>query len=145
MAKRNKNKKNGASFSLWQKLKDIRSQIHPETEKSILAIIFIGIAAILILASFHNAGPAGEFIYGWLTKLFGLGYYLFPTIFLIMAGAFLSEREQKEMAIGMTFFGGSLFVISGLGLIDILYPLKGGLVGEWMGALEILFGKTAAI
>ncbi len=128
-----------------ERLRELRSQIHPETEQSILAIILIGLAAVLILASFHNAGPAGEFIYKILTKLFGLGYYLYPTIFLIVAGAFLSSREEKHEGIAMTFFGALLFIISGLGLIDIISPDKGGWVGKWMGALEAPFGYATAI
>ncbi len=137
-------KKNQKSFG--EKLQSIRSQIHPEIERSILAVFFIGFATILILASFHNAGPAGESIFNWLTKFFGLGYYLFPTIFLVMAGSFLSGgKEENSRAMSMTFFGGSLFVFAGLGLIDVLYPDKGGWIGEWMGAVEIPFGYIAAI
>ena len=140
-----KNKKNQPRKTFREKFSSIRSQIHPETERSILAIFFIGIAAILILASFHNAGPAGEFIYNTLTKFFGLGYYLFPTIFLIMSGVFLSGEEKKDRAMTMTFTGAALFIIAGLGLIDVLYPEKGGLVGHWMGSLEMPFGYTASI
>ncbi len=141
-----KKKKNNQAAGLLDKLKDLRSQIHPETERSILAVFFIGIAAILILASFHNAGPAGEFFYDILSTLFGLGYYLFPIIFLIMAGVFLSENKQEaDRAFGMIFFGASLFVIAGLGLIDVLYPDRGGMVGRWVGALETPFGYVASI
>ncbi|MDO8430284.1 MAG: DNA translocase FtsK [bacterium] len=144
MAKKNK-KFRGESKSLKEKFRTLRSQIHPETERSILAIFFIGAAAILILASFQDAGPAGAFIYEWLTKLFGLGYYLFPTIFLVMSGVFLSGQQQKDRALTMTFFGAALFIVSGLGLIDVIYPEKGGLIGRWMGAVEIPFGYIAAI
>ena len=140
-----KNKKNKAGKSILEKFQTLHASIHPETEKSILAIIFIGSAAILILASFHNAGPAGELIFRILVKLFGLGYYLFPTIFLIMSGVFLSGMEQKEKGMTMTFGGATLFIMAGLGLIDIIYPEKGGLIGEWFGAIEGPFGKTAAI
>ena len=143
MARNKKIKKEGGG--LFNKIKRVRSAIHPETEKSILAVIFIGIAAILILASFHNAGPAGESIFAILTRLFGLGYYLFPTIFMIMAGAFLSGQEQTEKGFSMTFFGATLFVMSGLGLIDIIYPDKGGMIGRWFGAVENPFGYIAAI
>ncbi len=142
MAKKKKNREGKTTF---EKLREFHSSIHPETEKSILAVIFIGTAAILILASFHNAGPAGELIFNTLTKLFGLGYYLFPTILLIMAGAFLSGVEQKEKGITLTFIGAALFIMAGLGLIDILYPEKGGLIGKWFGAVETPFGRTAAI
>ena len=139
-----KNKKVGNKFGLREKFRLLRSQIHPETEQSILAIIFIAISSILILANLHSAGPAGEFIYKVLTKLFGLGYYLFPAIFLIMAGVFLSGR-QKERMLAMTFIGGALFIIAGLGLIDIIEPEKGGLLGRWAGFLELPFGSTTAI
>ena len=145
MAKKNKKQPREKSFNLGEKIRYIRSQIHPETERSILGVLFIAVSAILILASAHNAGPAGESIFNGLTKFFGLGYYLFPTIFLIMAGVFLSGGEQKEKKFGMTFFGALLFVCSGLGLIDILYSGKGGLIGEWMGAIENPFGYVAGI
>ncbi len=145
MAKKNKKPSREKTFNLGEKIKYLRSQIHPETERSILGVLFIAFSAVLILASAHNAGPAGESIFNGLTKFFGLGYYLFPTIFLIMAGVFLSGGEKKEKAFGMTFFGALLFICSGLGLIDILYSGKGGLIGEWMGAIENPFGYTAGI
>ncbi|MBI3046120.1 MAG: hypothetical protein HYY86_01040 [Candidatus Harrisonbacteria bacterium] len=144
MTKKNKKNKPGQNFP--GKLRSFRSQIHPETERSILAVFFIAASAVLILASFHNAGPAGEFIFNWLTKFFGFGYYLFPTIFLVIAGVFLSGgKEENDRSLGMTFLGGTLFIISGLGLIDILYPAKGGWIGEWMGMIEIPFGYIAGI
>ncbi len=145
MAKKNKKQNRGNGFSIGEKISSLRSQVHPDTERSILAVLFIACAAILILASAHNAGPIGEDIFSGLIKLFGLGYYLFPTILLIMAGVFLSVSEQKEKKFGMTFFGALLFVSAGLGLIDILYPGKGGLVGAWMGSIENLFGYTGGI
>lgn len=134
-------------MGVGEKFQSLRSQIHPETERSILAVFFIAASAILILASFHNAGPAGEFIYNWLTKFFGpVGYWLFPATFLLMSGVFLSgTKEENNRSLGMTFLGGTLFVIAGLGLIDILYPAKGGWIGEWMGMVEIPFGYTAGI
>lgn len=144
MAKKNK-KPQKSGLNPLQKIKSFRAQIHPETEKSIFSIIFIAAAAILILASAHNAGPAGEFIFSGLIKLFGLGYYLFPTIFLIMAGVFLSGGRKEEKKFAATFIGAALFIGSGLGLIDILYSGKGGLIGEWMGAIQNSFGYTAGI
>jgi hypothetical protein len=108
MGRKNKKSSNGKK-NVGEKINSIRLQIHPETERSILAIFFIGISAILILAGFHNAGPAGEFIYEILTGLFGLGYYLFPLIFLIMAGVFLSVKEQKDRKFGTIFIGATLF------------------------------------
>lgn len=140
-----RNKKSYSSKSVRDKIRFLRSQINPETERSILGVIFISIAAILILASLQKAGPAGSFIYETLTKLFGLGYYLSPAIFLIMASMFLTGKEQKNRALMITFLGATLFVLAGLGLIDILYPDKGGLIGQWIGGLESPFGYLVSI
>lgn len=123
----------------------LRSQIDPETEKSILAIFFICIAIILILASFQKAGPAGEFIFNKLTFLFGLGYYLFPSIMLIMAFDFLTGKDEKYRDLSIRFFGAIFFVLGGLGLIDILYSGRGGLIGKWVGSIEAPFGYIVSI
>lgn len=118
-------------------------RLHPETKKSIWAVILFGIALILLLAGFQNAGPAGNFLYDIFRSLFGWGYYLLPLILVVMGGVFLTSERRKIY--GVTFFGAGLFVLSGLGLIDVLSPGNGGFVGKMVGALESLFGYTAAI
>lgn len=119
------------------------SRISPETKKSVISIFLLAITAILMLASFNNAGPAGNFIFSFLFKLFGWGYYLFPAIASLVALSFLLSHEKKFF--GIVFLGAAGFIISGLGLIDILLPEKGGLVGNFIGMLEIPFGYTASI
>ena len=118
-------------------------RLHPETKKSVWAVVFIGIAIILFLASFRSAGPFGNFAYAVFEKLFGLGYYLLPLIFLIMAGVFLASERRRIYAV--TFLGAAMFVLAGLGIIDIISPEQGGLVGAAIGFLEIIFGYWAAI
>ncbi|OIO65567.1 hypothetical protein AUJ30_00810 [Candidatus Wolfebacteria bacterium CG1_02_39_135] len=107
------------------------------------AIVFLGIAAVLILASFKSAGPFGNFLYLFFEKLFGRGYYLLPAIFLVLAGVFLTSERQRIYQI--TFLGAGLFTLAGLGLIDIIFPDRGGWVGRIVGFLEIPFGYTASI
>ncbi len=134
MSKRNK----------WKTQDDSRwLRLHPETKKSIWAVIFFGIAAIFILASFKSAGPLGNFLYLFFEKLFGWGYYLLPLIFLVLTGVFLISERRKIYQI--TFLGAILFVLAGLGLIDIIFPTKGGLIGNTIGFLEIPFGYIASI
>ncbi|MCX6702643.1 MAG: DNA translocase FtsK [Candidatus Wolfebacteria bacterium] len=114
-----------------------------ELKKSIWALVFFGIAVILILARFNNAGPVGEFFYGAFRYLFGVGYYLLPLIFLILSGVFMSsERRRIYQA---TFWGALIFVLSGLGLIDVIYPDESGLIGKLVGYAELPFGYVAAI
>ncbi|MBU4348346.1 DNA translocase FtsK [Patescibacteria group bacterium] len=148
MAKRknkNQNHGEGGGLGIFKKISSLRSQINPETEKSIIAIFFICFAVILILASVQKAGPAGEFIFLQLTLLFGLGYYLFPFIMLIMAGDFLVGEDEKYRDLPIRLFGALFFIMSGLGLIDVICDEKGGLVGQWMGAIQVPFGYIASI
>lgn len=123
--------------------KNFEPRLNSETKKSILAVVFLGAAAVLILASFNNAGPLGNFLYKIFEKLFGWGYYLLPLIFFILSGFFFASKDQKINSI--TFLGAVIFVLSGLGLIDILSPRNSGFVGGIVGAVEIPFGYAASI
>ncbi|MDO8602009.1 MAG: DNA translocase FtsK [bacterium] len=117
--------------------------VSSETKKSILGVLLIAVSIILILASFNKAGPAGTFLFKTLSFLFGLGYYLIPLICFIVGILFLLSREQKFFSI--VFFGMLFFILSGLGLIDILFPEQGGWIGRLAGTLEIPFGRGAAL
>ncbi|MEK7193886.1 MAG: DNA translocase FtsK 4TM domain-containing protein [Patescibacteria group bacterium] len=135
------NKKEKAKDS--SKERKLETRLHPDTKKSVWAIIFLGIAVVLFLASFQKAGPIGGFLYNLFNALFGWGYYLLPLVFLLMAGVFLASERRRIYQI--TFVGAGLFVLSGLGLIDVIFPGKGGLLGRMVGLLEVPFGSTASI
>src|SRR3989344_6044812 len=113
MSRKKRNKK--AVDKNFEETEDINdSRLHPETKKSVWAVVF-----------------------------FGLGYYLLPLILFVVAGVFLVSDRRKIYQI--TFFGAVLFILAGLGLIDIVFPDKGGLVGSIIGLLEIPFGYVASI
>lgn len=119
-------------------------RLHPETKLSVLAITFLGISAILLLGSFGYAGPAGKFTFDILFALLGWGYYLIPTTLTLVAANFLTKSERPKF-VGMTFLGATLFVLAGLGTLDILYPSKGGLAGNFLGGIQIFFGYWASL
>ena len=141
MAKNEKNKSRKSSGE--KSAKKIKLDLHPETKKSVLAVFIFGAAVVLLLSSFGKAGPAGDFIYGVLERLFGWGFYLIPATLFGIAALFVAY--EKNSVLSATFFGAFLFVISGLGLIDVLSPDNGGLVGKISGSLEIPFGFTASL
>lgn len=118
-------------------------ELHPEIKKSVFAVLFLGTALVLTLASFGKAGPAGSFIYRTFDRLFGLGYYLFPLIFLILSIVFVASQKRKILYSAL--LGALFFILSGLGLIDIISPQKGGLVGAAIGFIEVPFGFPASI
>lgn len=117
--------------------------LHPDTKKSIWAIAFFGLALILILSRFAYAGPAGNMLYSSLHYLFGIGYYLLPLTLFILSGLLLASEHRRMYK--MTFIGALIFVLSTLGLIEIVYPGEGGLVGRGVSQLQLLFGYTASI
>lgn len=131
-----------------KKMKKARSEkrepkLNQETKNSVAAVLLIGLAIVMLLASFKKAGPAGDVFYASSALILGVGYYLIPGISLIVALFFLISSQKKFLS--MAFIGSLFFVISGLGLIDILSPGKGGFVGNLVGALELILGNTAAI
>lgn len=145
MAKSKKEKKKSAKDYIPNPIAAVSS----ETKKSILGVLLIGASIVLFLAAFGAAGPAGNFAYGLLNRLLGVGYYLIPIIALTVGILFLVSHEKKFF--GIIFAGMAGFVLSGLGLIDVLFPATegaqptAGFLGRLVGAIEAPFGYAAAI
>jgi len=128
---------NSGSINIFKKLKD-------ETLQGILAIIFFVLAILFILAAFEKAGFVGNHTHRVLSNLFGLGYYLFPTLFIMLGISFFKSLERKFDL--LRFIGSILFFISGLGLIDLARVGKGGTIGHYISApLISLFEKPASV
>ncbi len=118
-------------------------KLRHETKKSVIAVILIVLAVIFFLASFKNAGPLGTLIYKGLGIFLGWGYFVLPGSLLFVAGVLLFSERQKIA--GITFAGGTLLLLSVLGLIELIFEGKGGWLGLVTGSLRIPFGKTAAL
>lgn len=114
-----------------------------EAKLSIVGILFVGISVILMLSAFGKAGPVGDAIYTGLGQLFGIGYYLIPlTLTALSIAFFLGETGN---VLGITIIGAILFLLSSLGVIDVVSIGKGGYLGRAFGSLQYLFGYSAAI
>ena len=115
------------------------SNIKSETKQAILAITFLVLSIIFILASLNKAGIVGIKVFYFLSILLGIGYFLIPVLFLLLSISFFKaeEREFNKLKI----FGGILFFISGLGLIDLIsktyWTAQGGYVG-WVISTPLL-------
>ena len=136
MAKKGKTKKKG--FPEAEK-----RGLHPDTKASILAVIFLGVATILFLSGLGWAGVIGEYIYMGLETLLGWGYYLIPAALVLMGINALTKNDQFMAT--PTIVGAIFFVLSGLGILDIISEGVGGLAGTLLGGLESLFGKAASL
>lgn len=119
------------------------STLHPETRKWLFVVGFLALALILLLAGFHQAGPAGEWFYKITKTLFGWGYYLLPFVSVLLGLSFLSPDQKKFF--GLPAVGGGVFILSGLGLMQIISAESGGVIGKIIGSLKIPFGTAAAV
>ena len=117
--------------------------IKKETKQSILTVVFFVLAAIFVLASISKAGFVGDEIYGIFSNLFGIGYFLIPLFFLALSISFFRSEEKDFNK--LKFFGGLLFFVSGLGIIDVIFE-RGGQVGWAIGTPVLkMFGFEAAL
>ncbi len=117
-------------------------KLSDEVMSFIAAIGFFVISVILFVSPFSFAGVVGDFIYKWLFFLLGVGYYLLPLLFLVLAISFLFNIERNFSKVKI--FGSLLFLVSGLAAIDLLFG-GGGIVGGFIAKIEAFFGKWTSL
>ncbi|MDP2669070.1 MAG: DNA translocase FtsK [bacterium] len=102
--------------------------LKPETKHSLWAVLSFAAAVLLTLAYFGEAGLAGKAIKISLDAVFGKGFFLVPMAFLLAGLSFLFALGNHLFV--TTAIGALLFLLSSLGLADILFgQYTGGFVG----------------
>lgn len=124
MAKKNGSKENRNKKERGSKFFNLRE----ETRNSVLGILFFGLAIIFLLAGFEKAGVVGDDLYRGLSYLLGYGYFLIPTLFLLLGISFFRSIHH-ELA-GLKTLGGFLFFLSGLAMLDLISHKSAGIVGS---------------
>lgn len=120
--KKNKEKNEAARRPKWHEV------LRPETKHSIWAISCFAVSLILLLAYFGEAGWVGGALQKGLQLLFGKGFWLASLAFLLAGVSFLFALGNHLMA--TTVIGGLLFLISSLGLSDLIFgEYTGGYIG----------------
>ncbi|OGG41283.1 hypothetical protein A3A21_03965 [Candidatus Jorgensenbacteria bacterium RIFCSPLOWO2_01_FULL_45_25b] len=143
MAKKKQLKKKQKEKEIVREKETIIEKIHPEIKRAIFIIALAGLAILLVLAAIGKAGPLGDYAYKGLHKLFGIGYYLLPTVSLLFALTLIVSEGKKIF--GTTAIGGLIFILSGLGFLDIIAEGRGGLTGSLVGTIEKPFGTIASL
>lgn len=109
------------------------ADLHPETKKSILAILSFIFAILFVLSYVGKGGSVGSMLYRAFYYLLGGGYFLAPVALLLMGFSFLFSEKRK--LVGATVIGGGLFLFSCLSLLHIMVGNgTGGLFGKMIGA-----------
>lgn len=143
MAKRRKKPAKRAEVEDDDGEMEFLGNLHPDVKRYILSILFFGFTILFLLAAFGQAGPWGSGGYQFFSALFGIGYYLLPLTAAILGLTFATPSRRRF--VWLTLGGALLFVLAGLGFIDIVAEGKGGLVGELLGALKSPFGTPASL
>ncbi len=97
-----------------------------QTKRAIIVVLFAIVGVFLTLASFDGAGVAGSEVYTVCKDLLGIGYFLLPVIFFVLAGTALKEQERTFSVLKAVASG--IFFIAGLGFVAAVSN-NGGLVG----------------
>src|SRR3989344_4874060 len=108
--------------------------LHSSTKKSVFAILLVGFAVVLFLAAFGKAGPVGSLTYKSFYNLFGIGYYLLPSVAILISLVFVTSERQK--VIGVSIVSGGLLVLTAMGIIDLVLPGRAGLTGNIISLIE---------
>ena len=113
-----KNKKQRDEEEDTRRLKLPRLNLHPETKKSVLGIAFLTLAIVVALSAFGLAGVAGQYIDAGVKSLLGIGFFLVPLTLFVIAFSFFKTIHSTIYFTPL--FGGVLFLLSFLGLIDVI-------------------------
>lgn len=123
-----------------------KSQFLSEKAKNaILAIIFLTISLLVVLAFFGKAGLLGDWFLAKMDWLLGGGKYLVP-VFLV-AGAFAILARSKK-PLWLNLLGILLLLISSVGFLGVVFQESqgGGWLGRMLGGITIRYlDKAGAI
>ena len=111
---------------------DAGISLKQETKHGVLVVVFGALAIFFILSAFNKAGVVGAKTYDWLSILLGVGYYILPTLSFILSIAY-AKSFRTSFAKGR-IFGAIIFFFASLGIIEILLPKDGGLLGYAISA-----------
>lgn len=106
------------------------SDLKEETRYGVFSVAFFALAVFFILASLTKAGRAGDYTYGTLSNWLGIGYFLLPILLIILSVSFL--RSVRPNFVASNLFGSVFFLLSGLGLLHVLF---GGDTGGDVGRI----------
>jgi len=116
-----------------------------QTKHGIMAVIFFVLALFFLMSAFDMTGVAGKFIYEKLYYLLGFGYILLPALLVLLGSSFVKSQTPD---IGWrSTISAVMFLLSGLGLIDVAGGSPAQLAGRHSGGLlgEILSTPLVAL
>ena len=119
------------------------SHLGNETVDTITGIFFLVLGVFFIMAAVGHGGPVGSNLYKVFGYLLGIGYFLLPAISVILGISFVKSLHHNLAT--PKFIGGFIFLISGLGLIELISENSGGKIGHLIASpMTQLFAYEAS-
>ena len=113
-----------------------RADLKEETLGWIYAIGLFAASIIFILASLGKAG-IGNNLYTVFEGFFGVGYFLIPTVFIMLSVSF--AKSSGRLVNKIQLLAAFAFFVSSLSLISLSYADGGGMVGKLVSAPLVKF------
>ncbi len=102
--------------------------VSSEALRGVGAVFSLALGGFLILANFGVGGKVGAVVFSGLSYLLGIGYLLLPVSLIMLAVAVLRSFEKH---FGYVQLGSmTVFLLSGLGLINVAFPGQAGVLGR---------------
>ncbi len=102
--------------------------VSSEALRGVFAIFCIALAGFLVLTELGSGGAIGATIYEWLSWLLGVGYLLLPLSLALLAIVIFRSFERALGWVQFTSMG--IFLLASLGLINLAFPGRGGVLGK---------------
>ncbi len=133
MAKKQKRKSKNKDLDTEDGITERHSFLKEETVRTIYAILLFIASLILILSAIEKAGRVGVYIYGGLSFMLGIGYFLLPFLLCILGLLFL--QTKKKSVAWPKLLGSLFFLLAALGIISVLFTDtegvgRGGFLGN---------------
>lgn len=110
--------------------------------RSVAAIFSVAVAGFLILAEIGGGGEVGHALFGVLSWLLGVGYILLPLSLILTTAALFRSLERRFGWVQFTSM--VVFLLSGLGMVDLTFRGKGGIIGSFVATPLVSSVDTTA-
>lgn len=121
---------------------DAPRRVSSEAMRGVSAVFFLALAGFLILANFGIGGTVGGFLYEKLSWLLGIGYMLLPLSLILAAIAILRSFEKHFGVVQLASV--CVFLLSALGMVNLAFPGRGGVLGAGISTPIIAAVDTIA-
>lgn len=122
----------------------VTRSVSSEALRGVWAVFFIAFAGFLVLSQLGGGGTIGSAVYGGLSWLLGVGYFLLPLSLVLLAILVFRSFERRIGWVQFSSMG--VFLVASLGLINIAAPGRGGILGTGVSRpIEAGFDTTATV